>query len=115
MRPFNHNDVPNSISVLIATIIVSILLLIFSETIPKTIAVRNSEKVALLAVKALKKVSYLFFPFVWFLEKISKITGRLFGIKDASIISEEEISYAAVSYKRRHYVNVLCIVPWWHS
>ena len=88
---FKNNDIPNSISVLIATIIVSVLLLIFSETIPKTIAVRNSEKVALLAVKALKKVSYLFFPFVWFLEKISKITGRLFGIKDASIISEEEI------------------------
>ena len=88
---FQQSDIPNSISVLIATVLISILLLIFSETIPKTIAVRNSEKVALLAVKALKKVSYLFFPFVWFLEKISKITGRLFGIKDASIISEEEI------------------------
>ena len=88
---FQNNNIPNSISVLIATVFISILLLIFSETIPKTIAVRNSEKVALMAVKALVKVSYLFFPFVWFLEKISRLTGLLFGIKDATIISEEEI------------------------
>ena len=88
---FQNSNIPNSISVLIATIFISILLLIFSETIPKTIAVRNSEKVALMAVKALVKVAYLFFPFVWFLEKISRLTGLLFGIKDATIISEEEI------------------------
>jgi len=88
---FQNSNIPNSISVLIATVFISILLLIFSETIPKTIAVRNSEKVALMAVKALVKVAYLFFPFVWFLEKISRLTGLLFGIKDATIISEEEI------------------------
>ena len=48
--------------VLYATIGVTIVLLIFSETTPKTIATRHAEKLSLLFVRPIEVIAWLFTP-----------------------------------------------------
>ena len=50
--------------VLIATVGVTIILLIFAETTPKTIAAHHAERLSLVAARPLEVVSWLFTPFV---------------------------------------------------
>ncbi len=79
--------------VLIATIGVTIILLIFSETTPKTIAIRHAEKLSLTFVRPIQALSWLFTPFVVVLSWIaSGVTWLVGGTPvSRSIISEEEI------------------------
>ena len=49
-------------SVIVSTVLITVLLLIFSETIPKTVAARNSERFALLAVRPLQWVGIMLLP-----------------------------------------------------
>ena len=55
-------------SVIVSTLVITVVLLIFAETIPKTIAARHSEKFALLTVRPLQWAGYILFPAVWILE-----------------------------------------------
>ncbi len=79
--------------VLIATIGVTIILLIFSETTPKTIAIRHAEKLSLAFVRPIQALSWLFMPFVvvlsWIASGVTKMVGGT--LVSRSIISEEEI------------------------
>ncbi len=79
--------------VLIATIGVTILLLIFSETTPKTIATRHAEKLSLLFVRPIEVIAWLFTPFVVVLSWIAAGISRLAGgtPMPRSLVSEEEI------------------------
>ena len=65
--------------ILIATIGVTVILLIFSETTPKTIAAHHAERLSLIAVRPLELISWLFTPFVvvlsWVASKISQLLG----------------------------------------
>jgi putative hemolysin len=65
--------------VLIATIVVTALLLIFSETTPKTIATQHPEKLALLYARPIEAIAWLFTPFVvvlsWIATGFSKMLG----------------------------------------
>jgi len=78
---------------LIATIGVTIVLLIFSETTPKTIATRHAEKMSLLYVRPIEVVAWLFSPFVavlsWIASGITKLVGGT--PLPRSLISDEEI------------------------
>ncbi len=78
-------------SVIVSTVIITVLLLIFSETIPKTVAARNSERFALTAVRPLQWVENLLFPAVWVLERLARLVARLFGVSGASMFAGEEI------------------------
>ncbi len=79
--------------ILIATIGVTILLLIFGETTPKTIAIRHAERLAILFARPVELMSWLFTPFVvvlsWIASGFSKIAGGT--PVSRSLISEEEI------------------------
>ncbi|MDP7281585.1 MAG: hemolysin family protein, partial [Candidatus Poribacteria bacterium] len=79
--------------VLIATIGVTVILLIFSETIPKTFAARHPERLAMTFVRPLELVSWFFTPFVIVLSWIASGFTRLVGGTpvDRSIVSDEEI------------------------
>ena len=79
--------------VLIATIGVTIVLLIFAETTPKTFANRHAEKLSLLFVRPIEIISWLFTPFVAILSWISSGVTRLVGGTPVprSLVSEEEI------------------------
>jgi putative hemolysin len=78
---------------LIATVGVTIVLLIFAETMPKTLANRHAEKLSLLLVRPIEIISWLFTPFVTVLSWISFGLTKLVGGTPVprSLVSEEEI------------------------
>ena len=79
--------------VLIATIGVTILLLIFCETTPKTIATRHAERLSLVFARPIEVISWLFTPFVVVLSWIASGFSKLAGGTPVprSLASEEEI------------------------
>ena len=79
--------------ILIATIAVTILLLIFCETTPKTIATRHAEGLALFFARPIEALSWLLTPFVVALSWIASGFSKLFGGAPVprSLASEEEI------------------------
>jgi putative hemolysin len=76
-----------------ATAIVTVVILIFAETTPKTFAAQHSEGLALLFVRPLELVSWLFTPFVAVLSWIAAGFARLVGGGPVSrtLASPEEI------------------------
>ncbi len=79
--------------VLIATIGVTVVLLIFCETTPKTMATHHAEKLSLILVRPIQVVSWLFTPFVVVLSWIASGFTRMVGGTPVprSIVSAEEI------------------------
>lgn len=78
----------------IATAVMTILVLIFGEITPKTIAANNSEKVSLLVAKPIKLIIFILTPIVWVFNIITGIIFKLFGIKNKGAqpyITEEEL------------------------
>ena len=62
-----------------ATGIGTAVLLIFGEIIPKSIAVKKSEKMAFLYARPLKTVEYSLYPLILFLQWLSRATQTIFG------------------------------------
>ena len=79
--------------VLFATIGVTILLLIFAETTPKTLAANHSERFSLAYSKPIQFISWFFTPFVVVLSWIAAGVTKMVGGTPVprSIISAEEI------------------------
>jgi putative hemolysin len=79
--------------VLIATIVVTVLLLIFCETTPKTIATRHAEGIALFFARPIEALAWLLTPFVVALSWIASGFSRMLGGAPVpkSLASEEEI------------------------
>jgi len=59
-----------SMGALVATICITILVLIVGEVIPKTVAAHNSEKMALAYSIPVQLLIWILYPFVWVLNKI---------------------------------------------
>lgn len=66
-------------AVTIATAIMTVLILIFGEITPKSIAKQNSEKMALVVSKPIKVIVFLFRPLVSVFTGISSVFTRLLG------------------------------------
>ena len=79
--------------VLFATIGMTIVLLIFAETMPKTFANRHAEKLSLLFVRPVEVISWLFYPVVVVLSWLASGMTRLVGGTPvpSSLVSEEGI------------------------
>jgi len=79
--------------ILIATILVTIVLLIFCETTPKTIATRHAERLSIIFARPIETLSWLLTPFVVALSWIASGFSKLFGGTPVpkSLASEEEI------------------------
>ena len=72
----------------------TILVLLFGEITPKTIASNNSEKVAIFVSKPIKIIILILRPVVWVFNIITSIIFKVFGIKDnrdQPYITEEEL------------------------
>ena len=81
-----------SISVLISTIGVTLVLLIFCETLPKTIAWHRSETVAFAVSRPLSLVGLFLSPVVAVLQWFTTLVSRALGITASSDqVGEEEI------------------------
>jgi len=79
--------------ILVSTVVVTIILLVFGDAIPKTSAAHNSEKVSLKVAHSIKIASWILTPFVFVLSWITSTFGRIFGARPVgrSLVSEEEI------------------------
>lgn len=75
-----------------ATAAVTALLLVFGETIPKTVAARHAERAAILVAPVIQAVGWVLKPVSLVLQAISLGIARLFGgSASISLVTEEEI------------------------
>lgn len=77
----------------ISTAATTVVLLIFAETTPKTLAAHHSERFAFLAVRPLGVISWLFTPFVFILSWFASVFARLSGgrMVPSSLATADEI------------------------
>lgn len=78
----------DGLSVILITLILSYLSLVFGELVPKRVAMRKAEKVALGLSGTVYSVSRIFAPVVWFLTLSTNAVLRLLGI-DPNAAEEE--------------------------
>ncbi|NLT10397.1 MAG: HlyC/CorC family transporter [Ruminococcus sp.] len=75
----------------ISTIVITVLVLVFCEVIPKSYAKKNAEKLALSFAGPLSVLVVVFKPFVFLLNKLSSLVSR--GGNDAPSVTEDELKY----------------------
>lgn len=80
-----------NIGILVATIVVTILLLIFAEVTPKTVAIRHPERMALLYVYPLGVITKIAYPVAAGLTWIASMLAGGKAKVPHSLVSEEEI------------------------
>lgn len=84
----------NSISVVVITLILSYFTLVFGELVPKRIAMKKAERLALGMSALISFISKLFAPIVWLLTASTNGLLRLLGIdpnEEDEEVTEEEI------------------------
>lgn len=75
----------------ISTVVITVIVLIFCEVLPKSYAKKNAEKLALAFASPLSALVTLFKPFVWTLNKLSSAVA---GSGDtAPSVTEDELKY----------------------
>ena len=81
------------LAILVATISGTVVLLIFGEIIPKSIAVRKAERMSFLYARPLKAIELCMFPAILFLQWLSNRSQDLFGRNDQAdeTVTEGEI------------------------
>ena len=87
-------NVLNSLSVIAVTLILSYFTLVLGELVPKRIAMKKAEGLALGLATPLTFISKLFAPVVWFLSVSTNSVLRLLGIdpnEENEEVSEEDI------------------------
>ena len=89
-----ERDVLQNIAVVIITLILSYFTLILGELVPKRIAMKKSESMALVMAPMLLGFAKLFTPIVWFLSVSTNLVLRMMGIdpnEEDEEVSEEGI------------------------
>ncbi len=84
----------DAIAVVVITLILSYFTLIFGELVPKRLAMKKSEPIAMGISGVLSGIAKLFSPIVWFLSVSTNLILRLCGIDPNEVedeVSEEEI------------------------
>ncbi len=87
-------NVLNSISVVIITIILSYFTLVLGELVPKRIAMRNPDKLARAVCGFIAAMSTILKPIVWLLSKSTNLVLRIFRINPNEIgedVTEDDI------------------------
>lgn len=80
--------------VAISTAVMTVLVLIFGEITPKTIAANSSEKVAIAVSKPIQLIIFILKPVVWVFNIVTGIIFKLFGVDNKNnqpYITEEEL------------------------
>ena len=99
-------------SVIIASLVLTLVILIFAENTPKTFAAKNPEKIALPASWLLEILIEIFKPLIYLISVISQFILQLFGLKNVSkdILNSEELRMAVKDSKSqmsKNYQNML--------
>ena len=88
--PFGKN-----IAFIGVTLILSYIMLVFGELVPKRIALQNAEKFAMVAIKPINLLEKLIKPFVTFLSFSTNVLVKLFGFK--TTVEEEKVTIEEIS------------------
>lgn len=84
--------------IVIATFTLTLIVLLFAEVTPKTLAALHPERVAFPASFVLKPLSFLLYPLVWFTNAITNRLLLIFGVShedaNTSAINSEELRMA---------------------
>ena len=88
-------------SVILASLMLTVIILIFAETTPKTYAAKNPEKIALPASWFIDLIIKVFRPLIFLISYISQSILKLFGLKNINndILNSEELRMAVVDSK----------------
>ena len=83
------------IGTIISFSLVTFTHIVLGEQAPKTFAIRNPERAALMSARIMDVFTRIFRPFIWVLDAATSLVLRLFGIKGAighhSVYSVEEL------------------------
>ncbi len=102
----------------IATALLTLVILIFAEVTPKTLAALHPERIAFPAAYILRPLLWLCFPLVWLVNFIANQMLRLFGVRvdatDTDNITREElrtvVNEAGAFIPQRHQSMLLSIL-----
>ena len=75
----------------VSTVVVTLVLLIFGEISPKSIAKENSEKFAMFAAPLLNVLIWVLLPFNWIFKLWQKLLNLIFKSSEDSGITEQEL------------------------
>ena len=94
-------------SVIIASLVLTLVILVFAENTPKTFAAKNPEKIALPASWILEILIKIFKPLIYLISVISKFILKLLGLKNVSkdILNSEELRMAVKDSKSQMSKN----------
>ncbi|QEC65872.1 HlyC/CorC family transporter [Panacibacter ginsenosidivorans] len=82
----------NGLATTVVVIIITYFSLVLGELVPKRIGLSNPEGIAKALAAPMRVLTYITYPFIWFLTKSSSLLIRLFNIKkDEGHVTEEEI------------------------
>lgn len=98
----------NTISVVVITILLSFITLVFGELVPKRVAMRKTESIALALAGPVSFISKAFSPLVWLLTASTNGVLRLMGIDpnaEDSEVSEEDIRMMADAGTEKGVIN----------
>lgn len=90
----------------LATGIITFLTLTFGDIFPKTLATKNTKRIALFAAPIIVFLMKLFFPVVWFFNIMTRFANKL-GKKtvDEPLVTEQEIKYMAKIGEQEGEIN----------
>ncbi len=76
--------------VAIATVVMTVLVVIFAEVLPKTYAINNPDKMALVVGPLIRALVFILTPFTWATRVIVGGTLKLFGVSVAAGLGHDE-------------------------
>lgn len=88
--PETYHGALDAVAVVLITLILSYFTLVFGELVPKRMAMKNAESIALGITSLIKFISVLFAPVVYLLTASTNTILRMFGIDPND--TEEEVS-----------------------
>ena len=77
----------------VSTVVMTVLVLIFGEILPKSYAKQNSEKVTMSFATPLKLVMIVLTPLVWVFTKLQALVKGKKGEEDAPSVTQEELKF----------------------
>lgn len=81
-------------SVGLATLVMTVLVLIFGEVIPKSLAKENSERFSVFMAPMLSAFVFIITPLIWIFSGIKNLVVRIVGRRDGQpSVTEEELKY----------------------
>lgn len=75
----------------IATVVMTIIILLFGEITPKTIAKEKSQEIARSATPFIQFLMIVFKPVLWLLQKWKVMLDKVFKFEGSEVISEDEL------------------------